>query len=351
MIAEGSAKIEASRGKISRSQEVFYNPVMKLNRDISILLLDSLPDKDLQIALPLAGSGIRGIRFLKELRSGKIRKLVMNDYKSSRQITANLKSNDVSCDVFSKDANIFLLEGKGFDYIDIDPFGTPNPFLDSAVQRLSRRGILAVTATDTAALAGSSSKAGMRKYYAKTMRNELMHEIGIRILIRKVQLIGGQYDKALLPVFSYSKDHYYRIFFRCSKGKTKVDSILEDHNYLLYDNETMEREVSKFNYKEGYDYTGPMWTGQLWNSNLAEKMFKNCDPENKKLGSILSIIKDESKIDAVGFYDIHKYAKMKSMDIPKIESLLSKDISRTHFLGWGVKTRSHFSLRTNNGSS
>ncbi|MCU0373510.1 MAG: ATP-binding protein, partial [Ignavibacteria bacterium] len=45
----------------------------------------------------------------------------------------------------------------GFDYIDIDPFGSPCPFLDAAIKRLSRGGILAVTATDTSALAGKSA--------------------------------------------------------------------------------------------------------------------------------------------------------------------------------------------------
>ena len=43
-----------------------------------------------------------------------------------------------------------ILHSKGFDYIDLDPFGSPNIFLDSAVKRLGRNGILAVTATDTA---------------------------------------------------------------------------------------------------------------------------------------------------------------------------------------------------------
>lgn len=53
-ITEGLANLYVPKQKkISRKLPVFYNPVMKLNRDISILLLNSLPDKKLQIALPL----------------------------------------------------------------------------------------------------------------------------------------------------------------------------------------------------------------------------------------------------------------------------------------------------------
>ena len=101
--------------------------------------------------------------------------------------------------VQDKDANMFILESSGFDYIDIDPFGSPNFLLDSSVKRISRGGILAVTATDTSALAGSYPDACRRKYWAEPLRSEMMHEAGLRILIRKGQLIGAQFEKALTP--------------------------------------------------------------------------------------------------------------------------------------------------------
>ena len=73
IITEESTKLKISeKSKISKELEVFYNPIMKLNRDTSILLLNLIKDKEMQLALPLAGSGIRGIRFLKELKKNKI---------------------------------------------------------------------------------------------------------------------------------------------------------------------------------------------------------------------------------------------------------------------------------------
>ena len=153
--------------------------------------------------------------------------------------------------VFNEDANLFLLNSKGFDYIDIDPFGTPNPYLDSACKRISREGILAVTATDTSALCGTYKDACQRKYWADSKNDCLMHETGLRILIRKVQLVAAQYDKALVPIFSYSKDHYMRVFFRSSKMKNKIDEILKQHKMMG-------------------DF-GPIWAGKLWDSKLAKK--------------------------------------------------------------------------------
>ena len=35
-----------------------------------------------------------------------------------------------------------------FDCVDIDPYGSPSPFIDAAVQCVSEGGLLMVTATD-----------------------------------------------------------------------------------------------------------------------------------------------------------------------------------------------------------
>lgn len=340
IINEGTAKLEVSEGKISRKLPVFYNPVMKLNRDISILLLNSIENTAMQIADPLAGSGVRAIRFLNELDENKIKNISLNDFKAE-PIIKNLKLNKLGKDkritLESSDANLFLLNSLGFDYIDIDPFGSPNPFLQSAIIRLARKGILAVTATDTAALAGSSEKACVRKYWAKPLRNEMMHEIGIRILIRRVQLIGSDNEKALIPIFSYFKDHYYRVFFRCEKGRQKADEIMKQHRFLQYDPKTLDvKIVEKVN--EKMQYAGPLWTGNLWDKELVEKMHNGCDKENKKMHDLLSILKEESKIDSVGFYDLQKLANIRKESIKKVEKVLVPGkISRTHFLGWGIK--------------
>ena len=329
IIKEGKALIKVPIVKtVSKAMDVFYNPVMKFNRDISILLLNSISKKGLNIADPLAGSGIRAMRFLLELKKGKIKEISINDYseKAIKSIKNNLSSNKIkktsNLIIKNEDANLFLLNSQGFDYIDIDPFGTPNPYLDSAVRRISREGILAITATDTSALSGTYPKACLRKYWAIPLRNELMHEIGLRILIRKVQLIGAQFDKALFPIFSYSKDHYMRIFFRCSKGKEDVDIVLKQHGL--------------------FDGAGPIWLGALWDNGLVVKMVKNNKvEENSKM---LKIIEDEAAVGGVGFYDLHRIAKKHKVSIPRKGELIKKLIGKgykssgTHFTGFGIRS-------------
>lgn len=336
-VQEGSAKIRVQKvSVVSKSMGVFYNPVMQLNRDLTIAVLEAVPQTHLSIADPLAGTGIRAIRLLKELPGSKIKSIAINDYgpDAARAIRKNFALNKISlgkkAGISCLDANIFLLNSFGFDYIDIDPFGTPNPYLDAAIKRLSRDGILAVTATDTAALAGTFPEACLRKYWAMPQRGSLQHEIGLRILIRKVQLIGAQYEKALIPIFSYSKEHYLRAFLQCTKGKKFVDGILRNHGT--------------------FRGAGPLWLGNLWDIPLVKKMGSLSQKKfSGEFTSFIRIIGKEASIPSVGFFDIHKVCEKLSLRaVPRTESILGAirqkghAAARTHFNDCGIRTSMAF---------
>src|SRR3989344_802261 len=78
-ITEGLATLRIPSGKISAKLPVFYNPVMRMNRDITLQVLASWDRQKLKIADPLAGSGVRSIRMLKELPKRTIASIMMND--------------------------------------------------------------------------------------------------------------------------------------------------------------------------------------------------------------------------------------------------------------------------------
>ncbi|MEM2915091.1 MAG: tRNA (guanine(10)-N(2))-dimethyltransferase, partial [Candidatus Bathyarchaeia archaeon] len=62
---------------------VFYNPRMRLNRDIAVLALQTyqrIVGRELSVSEPLAGCGVRGIRFAKEVKG--IRRVYLNDINS-----------------------------------------------------------------------------------------------------------------------------------------------------------------------------------------------------------------------------------------------------------------------------
>jgi len=325
-IQEGLATITiSSETKISKQLNVFYNPVMKTNRDLSIAVLNAWSKKDLHICDLMAASGTRSIRFFLELEKNKIKHITINDYskKAIKSIKDNLKQNKLEKNkkitITCKDADIMLLESTGFDYIDIDPFGTPVVFLDAACKRLSRDSILAITATDTSSLAGTYPKTCKRNYDAIPLHTGIMHEIGIRILIRKCQLVAAQYNKALTPILSYFKDHYYRVFFECHKGRQKADAIMQQHGTITVKNETI----------------GPLWKGRLWDTAFVATMHT----EQKESQRFLDVLKKEMTIQHLGFYDIHALCKEEHVQIPRYDRLFAA-IEKTG----NAVTRTHFSL-------
>ncbi|MBI5880595.1 hypothetical protein HZB90_00520 [archaeon] len=337
-IKEGPITITAPvEEKVSKELPVFYNPAMKFNRDSSILLLKAIDDKGMMLCDLLAGTGIRSIRFLAELPKGKIESITINDLSPEatklikKNIVANKKlldktvSKKTEIKVTKKDASMLLLESSGFNYIDIDPFGTPNPFLDAAIRRIARDGILAVTATDTSSLAGTYPLVCKRRHWATPDSGPLKHETGLRILIRKVQLVAAQYEKALTPIFSYSKEHYMRVFFKCDKSKSKSDEIIELHGM--------------------FNDAGPMWLGPLCDQELVEKMYSLATQLKYDFdGRFLQLIRDENRLNIVGFFDIHDLCNKNTLQMPAFEGIFAElerrrcKAARTHFSEYGIKT-------------
>ena len=353
-ITEGAVSIILPRQteKISREQEVFYKPVMRLKRDLTVLMCKV--ERPGSFADPMCATGVRALRVIKEASVGKIR---MNDISADAIALAkkNAEMNGISGDVsFSNDdANSFILASTGFDYIDIDPFGSPNPFLQSAILRASRGGMIAVTATDTAPLSGTFPMACQRNYWAKPLRTEIMHEAGLRILIRKVQLVATQFEKALVPVFSYSREHYFRIFFKVVKGKEACDKIIDKHSNLLFSTKTGESAFENRMRKDQIDRkyfdmsAGPMWSGEMIDEKTAIEMQSlakddaNISSETKKL---IDLIAGESRLSANIFVDLHQLVKRNKLELKKTDRIIDMIRSR----GYSA-VKSHFedvSIRT-----
>ncbi|MBI3051307.1 tRNA (guanine(10)-N(2))-dimethyltransferase [Candidatus Woesearchaeota archaeon] len=350
IISEGKARIYAESGRISRKMEAFYNPAMKLNRDLSVQLLNAVGRRKMQIADPLAGTGVRCIRFGLELEKGLAERIAINDISRTAiaSVRRNLKLNRISsrlASVSNKDANIFLLESKGFDYIDIDPFGSPAPFLDSATQRLARGGIIAVTATDTAALAGTSPGACMRKYWARPLRNQSMHETGLRILIRRVQLAGMQHEKALTPILSYHDQHYQRTVLSCRKGRIPAAAIYRQHGFITSCLKCLHAEATalpKGNCSEcgsKAEIAGPLWLGQTSDARLCLRMSKHGHRE------LLTAIAAESKVKTPWIYNLNSLCRKSRIGKPpRIEAVIDRlrqaghKAARTHMDWEAIRT-------------
>ena len=82
-----------------------------------------------------------------------------------------------------------------FDVIDLDPYGSPAPFLDAAVQAVAdhgffvrilranrahavlKKGLLCITATDMATLCGNHCETAFAKYGGVALKSKSCHEM------------------------------------------------------------------------------------------------------------------------------------------------------------------------------
>jgi tRNA (guanine26-N2/guanine27-N2)-dimethyltransferase len=362
-LKEGSAIIEVPKKviqHITEKNEVFYNPAMAVNRDLTVLLLRVFvkeKDRPIKVAEPLAASAIRSIRILKEVPN--VEKVYINDLslEALNYARKNLELNNIDLskvEIFNEDANVFLLKTKYYDYIDIDPFGTPVDFLDATAKSLAHRGIAGITATDTAPLSATYPRTCLRRYFAKPIENEFYHEVGLRILIKKIAEFFFQYDIPIEVVFSYSYLHHFRVFIKRYRGARRVDEILKNNiGYLLYCHKCLYRDTLPITDLREIDLTcpvcghkldwaGPLWIGNLWKTDYVKGMIEEIpnvevQPETEKL---LKVIEKESKVPSVGFYTLSALGKaLKLPHLPTKKQVLKElNAVETHFAGDGFRT-------------
>ena len=157
----------------------------------------------------------------------------------------NRDTSILALQAYQKEANIELRTNMGlFDVIDIDPFGTPSPFVDSAAYNLKRDSLLCLTATDTSCLSGTYKEPCIRKYNAKPYKSEYYHENGIRILIGFAALTLAKYQKHIEVKLSHSSEHYMRVYLKVIKGSKATDESLKNIGYISHCKNCLYRSES-----------------------------------------------------------------------------------------------------------
>ena len=232
---------------------VFYNPVMEFNRDLTVLAFKAyqhMVNHEISICEPFTSQGIRGIRFAAEVDG--VTKVLLSDINTTAYELAkhNIELNKLENKITlkHKDANCVLScnasPKKRFDIIDIDPFGTPVPYLDSAFRALKNNGLMAATATDLAPLCGVHAKACVRKYGGKPLRTEYCHELAVRLLAGCMASLAAKHDIGIRILFSHSSDHYIRVYAQIGYGCQKGDESLKNTGYILHCFNCLHRETA-----------------------------------------------------------------------------------------------------------
>jgi tRNA (guanine26-N2/guanine27-N2)-dimethyltransferase len=322
-----------------------------------------MANRDISICEPLTSSGIRGIRFAAEIHG--VKKVVISDI-SERAV--NLAKRNVHLNglnecvtVQHKDVNCLLschgAPHRRFDIVDVDPFGSPVPYLDSAVRALRNKGLLAATATDLAPLCGVHAKACVRKYGGKPLRTEYCHELAVRLLAGCVAMVAAKHDIGVRVLFSHSTDHYIRVYVQIAYGAKKADASIKNLGYVLHCFNCLHRETVRNPFDwclakcpecgQKLDWAGPLWLSKIFDRQFCELMaeenrhtaFRN----SGKITKLLALAKDEAEAPAT-YYVIDKISNKLSLPVPSGDAVL-KTLSKsgfqavpTHFNSRGLKT-------------
>jgi len=353
-------------GPSTRKMGIFYNGAMEMDRNITVIILKvlrtcGLLGRDDFVALDgMGATGIRGLRIAREVGRCSV---VINDINPQcvELASRNAEENDLSSKVELVKGDVrATLAGRWFDYVDIDPFGTPAPFVESTIRSVRNGGIFAITATDTATLFGSYPMTCLRRYDSMPLKSYLSHEMGVRILAGFVVRRASMVDRAALPVFAYANDHYYRVFFMLRKGAKLADELLGEIRYALYDPTVPEWSFSDrrrvhvprkncVTAAADHGLAGPLYTGKLIHPEVA-RVLRGADLASMAEGfgrrerceKLLSILAGEAGTLPF-FYCTHEMARMLGSGPPPMASLMERlrgegiETHRTHFSPTGIK--------------
>ncbi|XP_057738750.1 tRNA (guanine(26)-N(2))-dimethyltransferase 2-like isoform X2 [Arachis stenosperma] len=277
----------------------------------------------------LSASGLRSLRYACEVEGiGQVVALD-NDIVSVEACRRNIKFNGSvaisKVESHHVDARVYMLtHPKEFDVVDLDPYGSPSVFLDSAVQSVADGGILMCTATDMAVLCGANGEVCYSKYGSYPLRGKYCHEMALRILLASIESHANRYKRYIVPVLSVQMDFYVRVFVRIYTSASAMKNTPLKLSYVYqctgcdsFHLQPIGRTISKntsVRYLPGFGpvvpqecsdcgkkFTmgGPIWSAPIhdqdWvGSILADvKSMKNRYPAYDRISAVLTTISEE----------------------------------------------------------
>jgi tRNA (guanine26-N2/guanine27-N2)-dimethyltransferase len=316
ILKEGEALIDLSevpatfKGPAKR-RKVFYNPAMENNRTICVLMCNALGIKSFLDGF--AATGVRGIRVMKEAFAH----VVFNDREKEAflAIRKNLELNGLEAEILNED---FCALERRAELCDIDPFGTPEPFLSKGLKLAES--FLAVTATDTAVLFssnGSNAKKCYERYGAMVKRVRWNKELGARVMCYAVAERAKELGMGIKPLFVYAEDHYLRGYFQLCDCESEVAEV---------------------------DGMGPIWVGSLKDNEVLKRAL-HADAAIEKRYAVQHLLSRAiEELDVIGYYDLDDLSSKLRAEEPKAQALVEKlrergfRASRTIFSAKGIKS-------------
>lgn len=344
------------------TNEVFYNPVQVVNRDLSVLLISvyskcvSQAASPLEVLEGLAASGLRSIRYAKELKFGDFN-LTANDIEAVavERIRKNMAHNGLSSDsirVENADAIALMQSNKArYSVIDLDPYGSCSIFLDSAISSVKKpNGLLCITSTDGGVLCGNQPDLAFMRYGGFALKKNFAHEMGLRVLLHAVSSAAARQKRGVKVLASFSIDFYFRVFVQVIDSGEEALKAMEKCG-ILFSCINCEYHINQpFCRIDGHNRKparttiptsvcpecdsalalgGPMYTGALCDDKFVDACLDIIEDEQSmfpgitswtKLKGLLFGIKSELACATPLFYTIPGLTRSVRVSPPKLQS-------------------------------
>lgn len=373
-VCENGLKFRVSAALAARPGERsgFFNPKMRLNRDLSLAALAAaaalrIRDSGEATASALdacAASGAIGLRWAASWEQAASAALAAVNAKGDERplpttLRVHLNDADPACaalclanaevnglathaTVTQRDCRALLCDHAPFNFVHLDPFGSVSPFLDAAMGSAPHGGVISLTATDTAALYGVYPKVSMRMYGARLSRAvPAFREAGARALAAAAAAAAARHGRGISILRCAAAEHFVAMVVGVRRGMRHADASIEAVQACAYsrrsDDFSWAGKATSADTNGDVVELGPLWSGPLFcrdwvRAEVAALRAAAPDGPGVKL---LARLEREAEVAASPFYyDIHASARRVGLqEAPSVAAVLSA-------LGGGAAT--HF---------
>ncbi|MEM4469743.1 MAG: tRNA (guanine(26)-N(2))-dimethyltransferase [Desulfurococcaceae archaeon] len=374
IVSEGLTKLLIPRMDLYRRPDgsvepawmpVFYNPEAVISRDLTVLFLKAIMGKSNFFFVDLlSGTGIRGLRIAVEVGGYGILNDV--DPRAYHYIRRNIALNNLEdrVEAYNNEANALLntlvFTGIFVDYIDVDPYGSPVPFLDSIFKPIGKEAYIGVTATDVAPLACTHPRKALTRYWNYCVKVDFEKEYAVRLLIANTAMRASALEVELEPLLALAHRHFIRVFFKARRGVSKAYSTISKcTGYIWYCQNTLERgfvktpeEARELACADGSKpiTLGKTWICEIGDEGTAQRMLQAASSMQwLRPGTVnlLEVIKEEIPIK-MPYFRLDRLCSLLKTNMPSINTLISElkargiSSSRTHMDPRGVKVHAKY---------
>jgi tRNA (guanine26-N2/guanine27-N2)-dimethyltransferase len=353
-VSEGGVEVEVpDQADEGIGDEVFFNPVQELNRDLTVAALRAYREREPRAETYLDAMAATGVRGVRAAADGWDATLADVDSEAVDLCHRNLDRNGLDAEVAHRDVNALMHESV-FDVVDIDPFGTPIPFADAAFA--NTRDLVCVTATDTAPLCGAHFHSGVRKYSAVPRNTDYHAEMGVRILLSALARTAARYDAGVAPVLTHATNHYVRTYLELDHSASDANAAVDELGHVYHCEDCLYRESDPGLIADTLDAcpecgservlaAGPLWLGPTHDADFVTAVRDELDDSMgtaSRAERLLTTL--EAELHEPTHYDQHRLCKEWGRSASGMDEYLEQlrdagfAASRTHYGGTTFKT-------------